>query len=80
MKGWPRARETVFPSRRRGGLVTLAEMALSVYHLQVVNDHLVPTSTMVMKISIIASFHAPGLGRPQTAYLMPIYSLPAFSR
>lgn len=80
MKGLPRARETVFPSRPRDSLVTLAEMALSVHHLPVVNDHRVPPPTTIMKISIIASFHAPGLGCPPTAYLMPIYSMPAFSR
>lgn len=80
MKGSPRAREMVFPSQSRDSLATLAEMALSVHHLHVVNDHLVPPSTMIMKISVIASFHALGLGCPQTAYLMPIYSMPAFSR
>lgn len=80
MKGSPRARKTVFPSQSRDSLATLAEVALSVHHLHVVNDYLVPTSTMNMKISIIASFHALGLGCPQTAYLMPIYSMPAFSR
>lgn len=54
--------------------------ALSVLHLQVANDHWVQTSTTSMKISMIASFHVPGLGCPPTAYRIPISSLPAFSR